>query len=280
MHDREVRAAGRAVGPRARAIDARAAREALVRQALTLAALGLTALAALGATGCGGAQGNDLRDEAPAQTSASGGAVGASGGEVAVPGATASRPDTAGLPGTAGSGTGAVGNPSGSIGTPGSGVGQSGDPSDAGVRSLLDAINASEIEASQVAVQKAQNADVKRYAQAMISAHQQQAPAGNAAAAGAAGGNSASDLLVPLQDSHRKVMQQLQATATGPAFDRAYINAQIQAHESALQTLERAETAAGDPTLVDRVRRTQTEVERHLAEARRVQAVVQRNQPQ
>lgn len=277
MHDREVRSAGRAVGPRAGAIDARAAREALVRQALTLATLGLTALAALGATGCGGGQGNDLRDEAPAQTSASGSAVGASGGEVAVPGATASRPDTAGLPGTAGSGTGAVGNPSGSIGTPGSGVGQSGDPSDAGVRSLLDAINTSEVEASQVALQKAQHADVKRYAQAMLTAHQQPT---TGPANGAAGGNSASDLLTPLQDSHRKVMQQLQSTASGPAFDRAYINAQIQAHEGALQTLERAETAAGDPTLVDRVRRTQTEVERHLAEARRVQAVVQRNQPQ
>jgi putative membrane protein len=277
MQDREVGAVGRAAGLRARAIDARAAREALVRQALTLATLGLTALAAFGATGCGGGQGNDLRDEAPAQTSASGGAVGASGGEVAVPGATASRPDTAGLQGTAGSGTPVVGDGSGSIGTPGQGTLQSGDPSDAGVRSLIDAINTSEVEASQVAVQKAQNADVKRYAQAMLSAHQQ---ATTTPANAAAGGSSASDLLTPLQDSHRKVMQQLQSTANGPAFDRAYINAQVQAHEGALQTLERAETAAGDPTLVDRVRRMQSEVERHLAEARRVQAVVQRNQPQ
>ena len=277
MHDRDVRQGGRALRSRTLAIDPRAAREALVRQALTIATLGLTALAALGATGCGGANGNDLRDEAPAQGSASGGAVGASGGEVAVPGATASRPDTAGLPGTSGSGTGAVGNPSGSIGTPGSGVGQSGDPSDAGVRSLLDAINASETEASQVAVQKAQNAEVKRYAQAMIAAHQQVT---TDRAAETAGGNSASDLLVPLQETHRKVMQQLQSTATGPAFDRAYINAQVQAHEGALQTLERAETAASDPTLVDRVRRTQSEVERHLAEARRVQARVQQNQRQ
>jgi putative membrane protein len=266
------------VGSRTLALDPRAAREALVRQALAMATVALTALAALGATGCGGSDGNALRDEQPARTSDAGGAAGASGGEVAVAGATASGRDTAGLPGTAGSGTGAVGNPSGSIGTPGSGVGQSGDPSDDGVRSLLDAINASEIEASQVAVQKAQHAEVKRYAQAMIAAHQQQTPAG--AAAGPAGGNSASDLLVPLQDTHRKVMQQLRSTATGPAFDRAYINAQIQAHEGALQTLERAETATRDATLTDRVRRSQSEVERHLAEARRVQALVQRNQAQ
>jgi putative membrane protein len=193
-----------------------------------------------------------------------------------VPGATASRPDSAALPGTAGSGLAAAGDPSGSIGTPGTGRLQSGDPSDAGVRSLLGAIDASEIEASQLALQKAQNADVKRYAQSMIAAHQQQAPG---AQAGAAAG-SGSDLLTPLQDSHRKVMTKLQATATGPAFDRAYITAQVQAHEGALQTLERAETAAGDPTLVDRVRRTQTEVERHLAEARRVQALVSKNTPQ
>jgi putative membrane protein len=271
MHDRDVRGGADRTGARAVAHDARTGREALVRQALTAVTAALTALAALGAAGCGGDGARDPKDEAPARQG------GASSGEVAnAPGATASVPDTGAFPGTAGSGTGAVGNATGSIGTPGSGAMQSGDPSDAGVRSLLGAIDASEVEASQVALQKAQNAEVKRYAQSMIAAHQrtaQEAPV-------AAGANTASDLLTPLQDMHRKVMTQLQSTATGPAFDRAYINAQVQAHEGALQTLERAETAAGDPTLVDRVRRTQSEVEKHLAEARRVQAVVSRNAPQ
>ena len=248
-------------------IRARAAtpQRAATRELMAVAAAALTALAALGLTGCGG--GDDLRDEQPARS-------GASGGEVAVPGATAGVPDTAPLPGTAGSGTNAVGNASGSIGTPGAGGVQSGDPSDAGVRSLLDAINASETEASTLAAQKAQHAEVRRYAQAMVAAHRQPALDRGIAAAGT---NSANDLLVPLTDAHAKTMKQLQTLATGPAFDRAYMTAQVQHHEGALQALERAETAAADPTLVDRVRRAQNDVERHLAEARRVQALAQSN---
>lgn len=273
MHDRDVRRSARAVRgtrPRTIALDARAARAAVVREALAIATLAMAALAALGATGCGGGA-RTAENDAPARQAS------ASGGEVAVPGATASRPDSAALPGTAGSGAAAVGSPSGSIGTPGTGAMHSGDPSDAGVRSLLDAINASETEASQLAVQKAQSAEVKRYAQSMLAAHRQ---ATLDRSADAKGGGGASDLLTPLAESHRKTMQQLQSTATGPAFDRAYINAQVAAHEGALQTLERAETAAQDPTLVDRVRRAQSDVERHLAEARRVQALVSRNTPQ
>ncbi|GLC23964.1 hypothetical protein rosag_04770 [Roseisolibacter agri] len=233
------------------AMPARIARHALAAAALAT----LTAFT----TGCGG--GNDeLRDEQPAHN--------ASGGEVVVPGATATRPDST-LPGTAGSGTAVSTDPSGSIGTPGQGTIQSGDPSDAGVRSLIDAINTSETEMSQLALQKAQNAEVRRYAQAMIAAHRQ-APLDRGVEA--AGTNSANDLLVPMADAHAKTMAQLQKLEAGPAFDRAYMNAQVQGHEGALQSLERAETATGDATLVDRVRRMQSDVERHLAEARRVQA--------
>jgi putative membrane protein len=261
MHDREVRFTARPARA-ARAIDPARARAGLARETLAVAAAALTALAALGLTGCGGG-GNELRDEAPARS-------GASGGEVMTPGATASGPDSQ-LPGTAGSGTAAAGDGSGSIGTPGQGTLQSGDPSDAGVRSLIDAINTAETEASTLALQKAQHAEVKRYAQAMIAAHRQ-APLDKGVAA--AGTNSANDLLLMLTDAHQKTMQQLQSTANGPAFDRAYINAQVQAHEGALQSLERAETAAADASLIDRVRRMQTTVEGHLAEARRVQALL------
>ena len=234
--------------------------EGRTRRSFGRAAVMGATLVTIGLAGCGGR--DDVRDEQPARS-------GASGGEVMVPGATATRPDSAPLAGTAGSGTAAIGDPSGSIGTPGQGTTQSGDPSDAAVRSLVDAIHASETEMSQLAVQKAQHAEVRRFAQAMIAAHRQ---ASLDRPVEAAGSNSANDLLVPMTDAHRKAMQQLQTLEAGPAFDRAYMNAQVQAHEGALQALERGETAAGDATLIDRVRRLQSDVERHLAEARRVQA--------
>ena len=254
MHDERTRGA-LALTRLDDAVPTRTARHAIATAALA-------ALTALGAAGCGG--GDDSRDEQPARS-------GASSGEVLVPGATATRPDSGPLPGTAGSGTAVTTNPGGSIGTPGQGTTQSGDPSDAGVRSLIDAINASETEMSQLALQKGQHAEVRRYAQAMIAAHRQ---ASLDKPIEAAGSNSANDLLVPMADAHRKAMQRLQSLEAGPAFDRAYITAQVQGHEGALQALERGETAAGDATLIDRVRRMQSDVERHLAEARRVQALL------
>lgn len=251
-------------------LDLARARAAAVRQLATWGMLTATALAALGLAGCGDGQAGR---EAPARP-ASSGSTGSSGGEVAVPGMTASVPDSAPLPGRAGSGTAAVGNANGSISTPGEGTLQSGDPTDASVRTLIDAINASEIEASQLALQKGQRAEVRRYAQSMVATHRQ---GSMDRAIEAAGTNSANDLLLPLRDQHVKTMQLLQKLPNGPAFDRAYITAQVQAHEGALQSLERAETAVKNATLTDQVRRMQGEVEKHLAEARRVQALVQAN---
>lgn len=265
-HAGSERQGGRVRAHGALAIDGRGARAGALRELLTAATLALLAAAALGLTGCGGGAAN-AGDEAPARS-------GEASGEVAVAGATAGAPDSNALAGTAGSGVAGAGDGSGSINTPGQGTLQSGDPSDAAVRSLIDQINSAEVEVSQLALQKGQSAEVRRYAQAMVTAHRQ---AALDKAVEAAGTNSANDLIEPMRDLHQKTMQQLQGLPAGRAFDEAYMTAQVQKHQGALQSLERAETAAGDATLTDRVRRMQTDVERHLAEARRVQAVITRN---
>lgn len=267
-HAGSGRQGARAGAPRAAVIDRRHARAGALREALTAATLALLGAAALGLAGCGGGAA-DAGDEAPART-------GQASGEVAVAGATAGAPDSNALAGTAGSGVGGAGDATGSINTPGEGTLQSGNPSDAAVRSLIDHVNATEVEVSQLALQKGQSAEVRRYAQAMITAHRQ--PALDRAV-DAAGINSASDLIVPMRELHEKTLKQLQGLPTGRAFDEAFMTGQVQHHQGALQALERAETAARDATLTDRLRRMQSEVERHLAEARRVQASITRNAP-
>ena len=264
-------------GPRtgaATAADAAAWHEEWRRALLRAAAAAALAAGALAATACGG-DGSATHDEAPAR-GADAGAVSASGGETdpaKVPGAGISgvagdAGDTTAARGVAGSGTAAIGSPQGSIYTPGEGTLQSGDLSDAGVRAVVDAIHATEVETAQLALQRSQTAGVRDYAQAMLAAHRA-APLARVPAV--AGANAASDLLVPLREYHVKTMQAMRA-ASGPAFDRVYVNSQVASHQGALQTLERLETAARGDALTQRLRTLQGQVQRHLDEARALQS--------
>lgn len=234
----------------------------------------LAALALLVSAGACQGTGRDT-DEAPGRKA--GAPEQSASGEVAeqsnLPGMNASSAmDTVAKQGVAGSGTAATPNYSGSIGTPGSGVLHTGDPGDPAVRAGIALINRSEVEASQLALQKGQHADVKRYAQMMLDAHQ--GAAGPSPQTAAPEGSEASDLTVMLADQHRKSMQLLQRTPAGPAFDRAYVNGQVASHEGSLQMLTRFETAARDDALVQRLRQMKQEVERHRGEAQRVQAAL------
>ena len=235
------------------------------RRAFGAAALALAA----GAAACKNT--GDLRTEAPGQNAAAPGSVdqnagagtSASGG--VAPGANPvnNDRDTTALPGTAGSGTAAVGRP------PGAGPLHSGDPSDADVRLVLGAIHKGEVDAAQVATGKAQNPRVKQYAQEMLRMHEGPARAAPTPGGGAVSG--ASDLLVPLQENTTKTLAALR-TANGPAFDRAYITSQVASHEGALQTLTRLEPATRDNGLLAQVRTLKGEVQRHLEQARAIQA--------
>jgi putative membrane protein len=222
---------------------------------------------------------SDLRSEAPGQNAQApgtvdqnqGAPVGASGG---VANGTVNNPtnndrDTTALPGVAGSGTAAVGRPSGAPGVPGAGPLHSGDPSDADVRLVVGTIHKTEVDAAQLAVGKAQNAAVKSYAQEMLRMHE--APSRQAPSPGGGAMSGASDLLVPMQESAAKTLTALRA-ASGPAFDRAYVTSQVASHQGALQVLSRLETATKDNTLLQQVRTLEGEVQRHLEQARKLQA--------
>jgi putative membrane protein len=221
----------------------------------------------------------NLRDEAPGQGAAApgtvdqnaGAATSASGGVANGPNPANNDKDTTALAGVAGSGTAAVGRPSGAPGQPGAGPLHTGDPSDADVRLVLAAIHRGEVDAAQLAMGKAQNAAVKSYAQNMLRVHE--GPARGAPAPAAAAASRASDLLVPLQEYNTKSIAALQA-APAANFDRAYITSQVASHANALQTLTRLETAAKDDALTDQIRSFKGEVQRHLAEARRLQNTV------
>jgi putative membrane protein len=231
--------------------------------------------AALGAGAC--QRQGDHRDEAPGQGAAAAGTVdsaatptSASGGVTNGPNPVNNDRDTTALPGVAGSGTAAVGRPSGSVGQPGAGTLRTGDPTDADVQRVIAAIHRSEVDAAQLAVGKAQNAEVRAYAQNMLRVHEGPSRGAPAPGTGSAA-SGASDLLVPLQEYSTKTLAALRQ-APAQAFDRAYITSQVASHGGALQTLTRLETATSNAALTGQIRTLKGEVQRHMEDARRIQS--------
>ena len=249
------------------------ARPGLARRAVRVAAAALAL--AVGAAACKNT--GDARSEAPGQgaqapnsTDANAGAsTSASGGVAAGANPVNNDRDTTALPGVAGSGTAAVNRPSGAPGTPGAGPLHSGDPSDADVRLVLGTIHKGEVDAARLAVARAQSPRVKQYAQEMLRMHE--GPARTAPSPGGGAVSGASDFIVPLQENATKTDAALRGLS-GVAFDRAYITSQVASHTGALQVLSRLETATRDNGLLGQVRTLEGEVQRHLEEARTIQA--------
>lgn len=126
-----------------------------------------------------------------------------------------------------------------------------------------------EIQSSQVALQRSQNADVRRFAQMMID-HHTRTTQQLTAAARAAGMTPPTPQLTPMQ---RDMIAQLQ-TQSGAAFDRTYLTQQVQAHEMAL-ALHGTYAARGDrPALRTAAAAAAPIVRQHLEEARRMHRVM------
>ena len=101
--------------------------------------------------------------------------------------------------------------------------------------------NEFEIQSSQLALQASQNQAVRNFANLLISDHTRLGQ--QVAAAAAAGG-----AMVPppgMLPAQQSALAQLQAAGTGPNFDIAYRQAQIDAHNQAIQLMQNY-AASGD----------------------------------
>jgi putative membrane protein len=105
--------------------------------------------------------------------------------------------------------------------------------------------NQFEIESSQLALQASQNAAVRNYANLLISDHTRLGQQVTAAAA-AGGVPMPPPGLLPAQQS---ALAQLQAAGTGPNFDMAYRQAQIDAHNQAIGLMQNYSASGDVPAL-------------------------------
>ena len=126
-----------------------------------------------------------------------------------------------------------------------------------------------EIQSGQLAQQASQNPAVQQFAGMLITDHTQSTQMLMAAAQSARVTPPPATLLPPQQ----ALLDQLRAAGTGPAFDQAFQQAQIQAHQQALQ-LHQGYAQSGDvPVLRTTAGQIVPVVQRHLTMVQSMQVM-------
>jgi putative membrane protein len=184
---------------------------------------------------------------------------------------------TAGAMGSSGMGSSQAGSPQyGSTGSTGS-MGGAMDVStlnDAQLAAVIVALDQGEIQEAQLAQSKALSADTKKFAMHMATAHQAMLTK-----------NQGLFSQLQITPSENAVSQQLQSDAQnqlstlqsmrGRDFDRDYVDAQIKAHNQALELIDRMIPNARNPQLKAALETTRPKIQEHLQEAERAQQKLQ-----
>jgi putative membrane protein len=121
-----------------------------------------------------------------------------------------------------------------------------------------------EIRSSEAALERAQSEEVRAFADMMIADHTQ-ASENLMAAAEAAGAAVPAEML----EKHRVQVEQLEPLE-GEAFDEAYIQAQLTAHEEALALMQNYAEAGDQEALREHAAATAPVIEGHLQHVRQL----------
>ena len=147
--------------------------------------------------------------------------------------------------------------------------GDLGDLTDANIVALLDEANKADSAAGALALTRATNPEVKRFAKLMTSEHH---------ALRVEGLNLAKKLGVtptppandPVRAAADREMQALRS-AQGAEFDRVYIDQEVAFHEAVIDLAEQAHESADNPELKALIEKAKPTLEKHLDEAKAIQ---------
>ena len=142
--------------------------------------------------------------------------------------------------------------------------------SDPQIAMITEKVNTAEIEQAQIAQSKSKNEQVRRFASMMIEHH------GKAKAQQEALGLSTAEsaLSQQLEQKAKTTLATLNAK-TGDDFDRAYLQAQVEGHQEALDTIRQLQPKAQNSELRSYLDELTPKVEQHLAAAQSAQLSLQ-----
>ena len=126
--------------------------------------------------------------------------------------------------------------------------------------------NMAEVEAGKLAAQKAQNADVKKFAQQMVDDHNKQLEEIRKLAQ-----TKGVELPSAPDSKHQRAMKKLQS-ASPDKFDHEYMGQMVKDHRDALKLAQRTAKDAKDTELKSSAEKAAPEIEKHLQMARQLES--------
>ena len=142
---------------------------------------------------------------------------------------------------------------------------------DAQIAAITDSVNSAEIEQAEIAQNKSTNDQVRSFAAMMIAHHGQAKSQQTALKLDAA----QSPLSQQLAQESRATLETLKAK-NGSDFDRAYMQAQVEGHQKALDTIKNdLQPSARDPELRSYLESLTPQVAEHLEQAKAAQESLQ-----
>jgi putative membrane protein len=145
--------------------------------------------------------------------------------------------------------------------------------SDANVVSVLDTIDVSEIEAAQLAKQKASSPAVRAYATRLVDEHTEKMQQTLQLANRRGLQPEKPRLAAAVESTHQETMNELRKKS-GRDFDRAYLDYQVTMHQQAVKLVEDTADSVQDPRLKQHLMRTRPDLQSHLTTARDLQRQV------
>jgi putative membrane protein len=148
---------------------------------------------------------------------------------------------------------------------------RTGKLNDAQIAAITDSVNSAEIEQARIARSKSQNEQVRRFASMMIEHHSE----ARAQQAALNLETAESPLSQQLAIESQATLETLKAK-NGADFDSAYLQAQIEAHQKALDTIVHdLQPSAQEPALQRYLENLTPKVAQHLEQARSAQQSLQ-----
>lgn len=138
--------------------------------------------------------------------------------------------------------------------------------SDTNIVAVLNAIDESQIDGAQLAQYKATTADLRAFASRVVQEHKAMRSQTELLSQQTNLLPENPRLVTALRESHHEMMSKLRSKG-GTAFDRAYIEQEIQLHVRAIQFLQDTMEWATDSALHQQLIRTGPELKSHLSGA-------------
>lgn len=146
---------------------------------------------------------------------------------------------------------------------------------DAEIAAIVQAANTGELDQAKLAKTKAKNKHVKDFAAMMVKDHTDMIKSSEALLKKANLEPKDNEISAHMTDEARTTLDQLKSAAKGADFDKAYIDAQVNAHTQVLDSIDKKLLpSVQNADLKAELERSRPKIEAHLGQAKEIQAML------